>query len=124
MRNFLLNLLDRFELTVHKFNGNGNYPVPEQIRHELKFDSALSRTNTQPASSEKNLLDETINKAQRYILNQQDKSDGHWVGILEADTTITSDYIMLMHFLQNVDYKKQKRIPKNSAFWMKEFLRD
>ena len=34
--------------------------------------------------------------------------DGHWVGILEADTTITSDYIMVMHFLGNIESEKQR----------------
>ena len=54
-------------------------------------------------------MDITIKKAQQYILSSQNQSDGHWVGILEADTTVTSDYIMLMHFLGKVDYEKQRK---------------
>ena len=43
------------------------------------------------------------------LFREQNQADGHWVGILEADTTITSDYILLMHFLGKVDYEKQRK---------------
>ena len=127
MRNFLLNLLERFETTVHKFNGNGNgngngkHPIPELIKHELSLENTYFRTTTSTTQKTENPLDDSIDRAQRYLINQQNITDGHWVGILEADTTLTSDYIMLMHFLNKVDYEKQG---KAVAFLMKQQLTD
>jgi squalene-hopene/tetraprenyl-beta-curcumene cyclase len=53
-------------------------------------------------------LEEAIGKTQDYFLRTQ-KTDGHWVGELEADTTLTADYILLMHFLGDVDKREQER---------------
>ena len=65
------------------------------------------RTAIDTHSLAKDPLDSAINSAQQYLLSEQNNSDGHWVGILEADTTLTSDYIMLMHFLGKIDHEKQ-----------------
>lgn len=47
-------------------------------------------------------LDETIDEAASW-LSQQQSDDGHWVFELEADATIPSEYILLNHFLDEVD---------------------
>ncbi|MCF6157202.1 MAG: squalene--hopene cyclase [wastewater metagenome] len=116
MRNFFVNLFERLETGIHKFNGNGNgngkHPVPEVPRHQLILENTTIRTNIHTdIPTTKNPLDTAIHKAQQYILNKQ-KEDGHWVGILEADTTLTSDYIMLMHFIDKVDPEKQEKAAK------------
>ncbi len=114
MRKFLFNFFERLEAGLYKFNGNGNgngngkHPVLELSKHELKLESTPIRTHIHTASSTKNPLDIAINRARRYLLSQQNPSDGHWVGILEADTSVTSDYIMLMRFLGKVDSEKQR----------------
>ncbi|MBI2472709.1 MAG: squalene--hopene cyclase [Planctomycetes bacterium] len=115
MRNFLSRFFERLETRIYKFNGNGNgngngkHPVAELPKHELRFESAPVKTVTNTNLPVKNPLDNTISSAQQYLLNNQNHSDGHWVGILEADTTITSDYIMLMHFLGKIDHEKQRK---------------
>lgn len=113
MRNFLTKFLGRLETGIHKFNGNGNgngkHPVPEIPKHKLIFEAASVRTGLYTQQPIKNSLDVAISKAQQYLFSKQNQSDGHWVGILEADTTLTSDYIMLMHFLGKVDYEKQRK---------------
>lgn len=110
MRNFLVNLFERLETGIHKSNGNGNgkHLISELPKHKLIFENTFPGV---PAStlSTKNPLDSAIQRSQQYILREQNKTDGHWVGILEADTTLTSDYIMLMHFLAKVDHEKQKK---------------
>ncbi|WKZ19170.1 MAG: squalene--hopene cyclase [Candidatus Jettenia sp. CY-1] len=110
MRNFLVNLFERLETGIHKSNGNGNgkHLISELPKHKLIFENTFPGI---PAStlSTKNPLDSAIQRSQQYILREQNKTDGHWVGILEADTTLTSDYIMLMHFLDKVDHEKQKK---------------
>ncbi|MDR4507327.1 MAG: squalene--hopene cyclase [Candidatus Brocadiaceae bacterium] len=114
MRNFLFSFLGQLESGMHKLNGNGNSngngktSLPERLKHELRFESPATREQEQPLPPTKTPLDISIARAQEYLLNAQDKSDGHWVGILEADTTITSDYVMVMHFLGKVDQKKQQ----------------
>ena len=114
MRNFLSNFLERLETRIYKFHGNGNgngngkYPVTELPRHELRFESTPVRTGINTNSLAKNPLDSAINSAQQYLLSNQNHSDGHWVGILEADTTVTSDYIMLM---QNIRPISRQNMP-------------
>lgn len=115
MRNFLSNFLERLEKRIYKFNGNGHengngkHPVVELPRHELRFESTPIKTGVSINLPVKNPLDSAINSAQQYLLSNQNHSDGHWVGILEADTTVTSDYIMLMHFIGKIDREKQRK---------------
>src|SRR3990167_165414 len=115
MRNFLSTFLERLETRIYNFHGNGNgngngkHPVTELPRHELRFESTPVRTGIDTYSLAKNPLDSAINSAQQYLLGNQNHADGHCVGILEADTTITSDYIMLMHFLRKVAHEKQRK---------------
>lgn len=117
MRNFFVNLFERLETGIHKFNGNGNrngngngkHSAQEVLKDKLIFENTSVRAGT---FLSKNPLDAAISKSQQYMLSKQNKSDGHWVGILEADTTLTSDYIMLMHFLGNVDVEKQRMAAK------------
>jgi squalene-hopene/tetraprenyl-beta-curcumene cyclase len=54
-------------------------------------------------------LDRAISKAQDRLLSLQDK-DGFWVFELEADCTIPSEYIMMMHYLGEIDEPLQAKI--------------
>jgi squalene-hopene/tetraprenyl-beta-curcumene cyclase len=54
-------------------------------------------------------LDLAIGDAVRALLGRQ-KADGHWVFELEADATIPSEYIMLGHFLDEIDPVLEKKI--------------
>ncbi|MBX7146767.1 MAG: squalene--hopene cyclase [Alphaproteobacteria bacterium] len=54
-------------------------------------------------------LDQVINKARHY-LKQKQHSDGHWLYELEADATIPAEYIMLEHFLDEIDQETEKRL--------------
>ena len=56
-------------------------------------------------------LDTLIAEASSALLNLQG-SDGHWVFELEADSTIPSEYVMLRHFLDEVDPELEQRIAK------------
>jgi len=47
-------------------------------------------------------LDEAIAAAERALLSRQ-KADGHWVFELEADATIPAEYILLGHYLDEID---------------------
>ena len=53
-------------------------------------------------------LNEAVRRAQAWLLSRQDEA-GYWVHELEADTTLTSEYIMLRRFLGLVDLEKQRK---------------
>ena len=53
-------------------------------------------------------LHEAIRRAQQWLLQRQDEA-GYWVYELEADTTLTSEYLMLRRFLGLVDTDKERK---------------
>ncbi len=69
---------------------------------------AVSSSAT-PIRSNKYRLDTAIQKAQDQLLGLQDK-DGFWVFELEADCTIPAEYIMMMHYLGEIDETLQSKI--------------
>jgi squalene-hopene/tetraprenyl-beta-curcumene cyclase len=54
-------------------------------------------------------LDRLI-QASRQALNDLQRPDGHWVFEFEADATIPAEYIMLEHFLGEIDAERERRI--------------
>lgn len=58
--------------------------------------------------------------AHDHLLSLQSQ-EGYWVGELEADSTLTSEWIMLMHWLDRVDEVRQK---KASAWLLSNQLPD
>ena len=54
-------------------------------------------------------LDRAIGKAQDYLIRHQDR-EGFWVFELEADCTIPAEYIMMMHYLGDIDKPLQAKI--------------
>ncbi len=54
-------------------------------------------------------LDAAIETATEALVGHQ-QPDGHWVFALEADATIPAEYIMLMHYLDEIDEGLQQRI--------------
>jgi squalene-hopene/tetraprenyl-beta-curcumene cyclase len=53
-------------------------------------------------------LTQAIGCSQAYLLSQQ-TSDGYWVGELEANTTLTSQYILFRHLSGQVDEVRQQK---------------
>ncbi|HEV8614460.1 MAG TPA: squalene--hopene cyclase [Methylomirabilota bacterium] len=53
-------------------------------------------------------LAEAISRAQSYLLSRQ-AADGHWVGELEADTTITAEFLLLGHLIDRVNRDQERR---------------
>jgi squalene-hopene/tetraprenyl-beta-curcumene cyclase len=54
-------------------------------------------------------LNKAISRAQDKLLSLQDK-DGYWVFELEADCTIPSEYILMMHYLDDIDVPLQAKL--------------
>lgn len=53
-------------------------------------------------------LDSAIERAQAHLLGCQ-TGDGHWIGEVEADTTITAEYLLLGHLIDRVDRDRERR---------------
>jgi squalene-hopene/tetraprenyl-beta-curcumene cyclase len=53
-------------------------------------------------------LGQAIKRSQAYILSQQ-CPEGHWVGELESNTTLTSEYMLFCHFVGRVDEVRQAK---------------
>ena len=54
-------------------------------------------------------LDRTIQNARDALLDAQ-AADGYWLYQLEADCTIPSEYIMMMHYLDEIDPALEAKI--------------
>ena len=54
-------------------------------------------------------LDQAIDNAKKKLLSLQ-SDEGYWVFELEADCTIPSEYIMMMHYLDDIDEQLQNKI--------------
>ncbi len=54
-------------------------------------------------------LDGAISRARAKLLADQ-KPDGHWCYELEADCTIPAEYILMMHFMDEVDVELQRKM--------------
>ncbi len=54
-------------------------------------------------------IDKAIEKAQQQLLNLQ-TAEGYWLFELEADCTIPSEYIMMMHYLGEINVPLQDKI--------------
>jgi squalene-hopene/tetraprenyl-beta-curcumene cyclase len=73
---------------------------------ETHFSHSVSSSST--IQSKAYDLERAISKAQDRLLSLQNK-DGHWVFVLEADCTIPSEYIMMMHYFGEIDLALQAK---------------
>lgn len=53
-------------------------------------------------------LESALQKGEQWLLGKQDSEQGFWVEELEADTTLTSEYVMLHRFLELVDPERER----------------
>ncbi len=67
--------------------------------------------NTDAAPMNKQLLDQAIAAGRENLLSHQ-QADGHWCFELEADCTIPAEYIMMMHFMDEIDDALAQRLAK------------
>lgn len=53
-------------------------------------------------------LESALKKSEKLLLSRQDAEAGFWVEEVEADTTLTSEYLMLRRFLDLVDGERER----------------
>lgn len=62
-----------------------------------------------PSMGQSESVDEAVRRSQSWFLSRQHPSEGYWVAELEADTTLTSEYLMLRRFLGQVDPARERK---------------
>jgi len=67
---------------------------------------AVGREETQKA----------ITRSSDYLLEIRNREQGFWVGEIEANATLTAEYVFFMHFMDTVDELRQKKM----AHYLKE----
>ena len=70
---------------------------------------AATRRPTSHSISQVDALDDAVRRSQAWFLSRQHASEGYWVAELEADTTLTSEYLMLRRFLDRVDPERERK---------------
>jgi len=80
-------------------------------------DTNSSHTNEIPSvrqrSSDRNIatLEDALTAARTALLSLQ-KEDGHWCFPLEADCTIPAEYVLMMHFMDDVDVDLETKLAR------------
>jgi len=114
LKQFLVRLSGNFFETLtpklRSHRGKGKPPSLKLVSHNLhpvaSPDSTLQRTANLGHMS---ALDSVLQKGEDWLLGQQDPERGFWVEELEADTTLTSEYVMLRRFLDLVDIERERK---------------
>ncbi len=75
----------------------------------LTSPESAPRRQTGSTVGQSEAIDEALRRSQAWFLARQDSSEGFWVAELEADTTLTSEYLMLRRFLDRVDMERERK---------------
>ena len=68
----------------------------------IGLETAVGGPQTAPRSAWAEELADAVGRGVKHLLSLQ-ASEGYWVGELEADTTLESDYIFYLHVLGKAD---------------------
>ncbi len=116
IRNFLTRLSGSLLASVPrrlKMHRHGQYgPSLRLIAHNPSHVSpveAPSRRVSGPSQGQSEAIDDALRRSQSWFLSRQDAKEGFWVGELEADVTLISEYMMLRHFLGYVDLERERK---------------
>ena len=96
--------------------------VPERLRISARLRPApslrLVAHNPTPAAEhvrrysgpmgQSEAIDEAVRRSKAWLLSRQHPLEGYWVAELEADSTLTSEYLMLRRFLDRVDSEREE----------------
>jgi squalene-hopene/tetraprenyl-beta-curcumene cyclase len=82
--------------------------VPEKSTAHATVDAPGRRLSAH-SGSQVEAIDDAVRRSQAWFLARQHASEGYWVAELEADTTLTSEYLMLRRFLGRVDLERERK---------------
>ena len=81
----------------------------ELVAEQQLVDSLIKETEYHALVPQSDPLLKTLTLSSNALLERQAET-GYWQFVLEADTTIPAEYIMLQHYLGNVDEDRQRRL--------------
>ncbi|HSF09678.1 MAG TPA: squalene--hopene cyclase [Nitrospirales bacterium] len=85
-------------------------PPLKLVSHNLHPEVSPDRTIQRTANlGHMSALESALQKGEEWLLSMQDPEKGFWVEELEADTTLTSDYVMLRRFLDVIDVDRERK---------------
>ncbi len=81
----------------------------ERMAGETRASAPIAPTGPDPTEELEGRVDRAIEAAGASLRARQ-SSDGHWVFPLEADVTIPAEYILLEHFIDDIDPELEGRL--------------
>ena len=75
----------------------------------VTFGDPVSRRPTSPSHGQSESIEEAVRRSQSWFSARQHPVEGYWVAELEADTTLTSEYLMLRRFLGRLDPERERK---------------
>ncbi len=116
LKNLLVRLSDSFFASVpvglRKTTGKRHGPSLKLVSHNpnpvASPDLAPGRL-LHSTVGHAEILEDALHRSESWGLSRQDPEKGYWVYELEADTTLTSEYLMLRRFLGLVDADREQK---------------
>ncbi|MCZ6580266.1 MAG: squalene--hopene cyclase, partial [Nitrospirae bacterium] len=116
LKNLLVRLSDSFFASVpvglRKTTGKRHGPSLKLVSHNpnpvVSPDLAPGRL-LHSTVGHAEILEDALHRSETWGLGHQDSEKGYWVYELEADTTLTSEYLMLRRFLGLVDADREEK---------------
>src|SRR5262245_29265629 len=111
IRTILGRLSDSFFLSVpDRFSTESLSPPSLRLvsEHPAVAVEAPRRRSTAQAGRQLDTIEDAVRRSQAWFLSRQ-HAEGHWVAELEADTTLTAEYLMLRRLLDRVDPERERK---------------
>ena len=78
---------------------------------DVAKEAAFTRDRSVPSPiGHAEAVEEALSRSTKWLLEQQHPEHGYWVQELEADTTLTSEYLMLRRYMGAVDQEREARM--------------
>ncbi len=116
MKNVLLGCLSFLGATVLAKAPSGLYREEETVGEFSPLNDIKEKENRESVvipihSASEKRLGRAIKRSQDFLLGEQNQ-DGYWIGELEANTTLTSEYIMFRQYMGIRDKDKERKAVK------------
>ena len=105
---FVVSGSEKLELATEPSNSPPLRLVSDKALLSAPVDT-VTRRSSGHSISQVDALDDAVRRSQAWFVSRQDVSEGYWVAELEADTTLTSEYLMLRRFLDRVDPERERK---------------
>ena len=105
---FVVSGSEKLELATEPSNSPPLRLVSDKALLSAPVDT-VTRRSSGHSISQVDVLDDAVRRSQAWFVSRQDVSEGYWVAELEADTTLTSEYLMLRRFLDRVDPERERK---------------